>query len=73
MHGCSRNVNPAASRIPVQSGTPLPTLTGPAECLLWRQAHELSLRVPHLALRMREHSTRAQFLAEHLEKVCGSL
>lgn len=42
--------------------------------MLWllRQAHELSLRVPHLALRMREHSRRAHFLADHLEQVCAS-
>jgi len=33
------------------------------------QAHELSLRIPHLAIRMREHSARALYLAERLEAV----
>jgi methionine-gamma-lyase len=33
-----------------------------------RVAFDLSLRLPHLGLRMREHSRRAQYFAEHL---CG--
>ena len=32
-----------------------------------RVAGELSLRIPHLGLRMREHSSRAQYYAERLE------
>lgn len=30
-------------------------------------ASELSLRIPHLALRVREHSARAQYYAERLQ------
>lgn len=39
-----------------------------------RVAFDLSLRLPHLGLRMREHSRRAQFFAEQLEDrgVCVS-
>lgn len=33
-----------------------------------RVAFDLSLRLPHLGLRMREHSRRAQFFAERLEE-----
>lgn len=34
-----------------------------------RVAFDLSLRLPHLGLRMREHSRRAQFFAEQLESL----
>jgi hypothetical protein len=34
-----------------------------------RIASELSLRVPHLGLRMREHGERAALLAQRLEKL----
>jgi methionine-gamma-lyase len=34
-----------------------------------RVAFDLSLRLPHLGLRMREHSRRAQFFAEKLESL----
>ena len=34
-----------------------------------RVAFELSLRLPHLGLRMREHSRRAQFFAERLQEM----
>jgi methionine-gamma-lyase len=36
-----------------------------------RIAAELSLRIPHLGIRIKEHSLRAQAFAERLHEVAG--